>query len=374
MGELVLGRPTFQIKYAVSLPVDLVSYMSLVYRAVPGSGLHPSLVAARRALSDPIQSDLDLLHGFSGRLLYYMEEPSMRFQPLRPDRKSASYDDFKLFLKQLSPEDYREMAFHSLQRVHQDLQTGATTPPLSDARAWREYVLPALTTASPEDVYALVLDPADLKRRTIGLIQGIWDAGYAADYAKHHEILEKAGELACKTTSQGFGLAFPELTGNRLPAPLVSRLNDIETVTFCPSYYLNNFVSYILYPPQLIVFFAAPEFINRSRAAISQNGHALRQVNETTIDLTDDQFLDALRALGDSNRLRILDLLSARELYAQEIVGRLNIAQSAVSRHLSLLERAGLVRVRPRGGMKYYEIDKKRLDDVARALQFRAGN
>ncbi len=101
-------------------------------------------------------------------------------------------------------------------------------PPLSDARAWREYVLPALTTASPEDVYALVLDPADLKRRTIGLIQGVWDAGYAADYAKHHEILEKAAEFACKTTSQGFGLAFPELTGNRLPAPLVSRLNDIE--------------------------------------------------------------------------------------------------------------------------------------------------
>ena len=220
----------------------------------------------------------------------------MRFQPLRPERKNASYDEFKAFLRQLSPEDYREMAFHSLQRVHQDLQTGATTPPLSDARAWREYVLPALTTASPEDVYALVLDPADLKRRTIGLIQGVWDAGYAAEYAKHHEILEKAAEFACKTTSPGFGLAFPELTGNRLPAPLVSRLNDIEDVTFCPSYYLNNFVSYILYPPQLIVFFAAPEFINRSRAAISQNGHALRQVSETTIDLTDDQFLDALRA------------------------------------------------------------------------------
>ncbi|MCA9860739.1 MAG: ArsR family transcriptional regulator, partial [Thermomicrobiales bacterium] len=109
MGELVLGRPTFQIKYATSLPVDLVSYMSLVYRAVPGSGLHPSLVAARRALSDPIQSDLDLLHGFSGRLLYYMEEPSMRFQPLRPERRNASFDEFKNFLRQLSPEDYREM-------------------------------------------------------------------------------------------------------------------------------------------------------------------------------------------------------------------------------------------------------------------------
>ena len=38
------------------------------------------------------------------------------------------------------------------------------------------------------------------------------------------------------------------------------------------------------------------------------------------------------------------------ELYAQEIVGRLGIAQSAVSRHLGQLERAGLIQVEPRRG------------------------
>jgi DNA-binding transcriptional ArsR family regulator len=374
MGELVVGRPAFQLKYELSIPVLLVSYMSLVYRAVPGSGLNPSLIAARKALSDPIQSDLDLLHGFSGRLLYYMEEPTMRFEPMRPERKNASFADFKAFLTVLPPEAYREMAIHSIQRVHADLQTGAKVPPIDDPRAWREFVLPALTTASPEDVYALILDPADLKRRTVGLIQSVWDAGCEAELKEHGPLLQKAADVACRTTSQGFGLAFPELTGNRLPTSLVSRLNDIESVTFCPSYYLGNFVSYILYPPNLIVFFGAPEFLARAASAVSQNGNGMRSLNEAAVDLSDDQFLDALRALGDSNRLRILDLLAARELYAQEIVGRLSIAQSAVSRHLSLLERAGLVRVRPRGGMKYYEIDKKRLDDVARTLQFRAGN
>ena len=60
---------------------------------------------------------------------------------------------------------------------------------------------------------------------------------------------------------------------------------------------------------------------------------------------------------------------AAGELYAQEIVGRLGIAQSAVSRHLALLERAGVIRVRPHGGMKYYAVNCARMDALADALR-----
>jgi ArsR family transcriptional regulator len=84
--------------------------------------------------------------------------------------------------------------------------------------------------------------------------------------------------------------------------------------------------------------------------------------------MAQEPLLEALRALGDQNRLHILELLSEGELYAQEIVGRLGIAQSAVSRHLSLLERAGLVKVRPRGGMKYYAVEETQLKSVAGSL------
>src|SRR6188474_890766 len=98
MGELVVGRPALKLNYVVSLPLDLVSVMSLLYRAVPGSGLDPWLVATRKTFSDELRADLDLLHGFSGRLLYYMEEPVMRFEPLRPDRLDATFDDLLAYL------------------------------------------------------------------------------------------------------------------------------------------------------------------------------------------------------------------------------------------------------------------------------------
>jgi DNA-binding transcriptional ArsR family regulator len=68
----------------------------------------------------------------------------------------------------------------------------------------------------------------------------------------------------------------------------------------------------------------------------------------------------------------VLDLLAEGELYAQEIVGRLGIAQSAVSRHLAQLERAGLVDVESRRGMKYYAVNARRFADLADAFRDRA--
>ncbi|HET7093205.1 MAG TPA: ArsR family transcriptional regulator, partial [Thermomicrobiales bacterium] len=91
MGELVAGTPALRMATAVSLPLDLVSILSLLYRAVPGSGFDPWLIATRKALPADLRADLDLLHGFSGRLLYYPEEPVMRFEPLRSDRHGATF-------------------------------------------------------------------------------------------------------------------------------------------------------------------------------------------------------------------------------------------------------------------------------------------
>jgi DNA-binding transcriptional ArsR family regulator len=374
MGELVVGRPALQLNTTVSLPLDLVSAMSLLYRAVPGSGLDRWLVSTRRGLPDDLRADLDLLHGFSGRLLYYMEEPVMRFEPLRPDRIGAGHDDLIAFLQGLPVEEFRSMAEHALSRVHRDLGTGMALPATDNTRAWRAYVEPALTTATADDVLALIATPTTLKDRTIELIRGIWDRVYAEAYAEQLPVLMQAAELAVAATRQGFGPAFSELTGNRLPSTLVSGLNDVECVTFCPSYHLGSFVSYILYPPDLVVFFGAPELVARLQIPIAANGAAPTGVarrERPGAAISTEDLLEGIRALGDPNRLRVIDLLAGGELYAQEIVGRLGIAQSAVSRHLSLLERAGLVRVKPKGGKRYYAVDCARLDALADAMRCR---
>jgi DNA-binding transcriptional ArsR family regulator len=377
VGELVVGKPALQLNFVVSLPLDLISVMSLLYRAVPGSGLDPWLVSTRRSLPAELRGDLDLLHGFSGRLLYYMEEPIMRFEPARLDRIDAGIDDLVAFLGRLAPEEFQLMAVHAVERVHRDLGTGLRSPDLADTASWRMFLQAGLTTASIDDAMELVGNAAELKRRTIALIQGIWDSAYAEEFTNRLPALREATALAEQMAGRSFGTAFADLTGNRVPSTLAAAWNDVESVTFCPSYHLRSFVSYVFYKPVLVVFFGAPELIERSRPHVQA---VEGQRPDETVEvlrgqggkITNEQMLDGLRALGDANRLRIVDLLAGGELYAQEIVGRLGIAQSAVSRHLALLERAGLVKVRPRGGMKYYAVDCDRLDALAGALCSRA--
>lgn len=375
MGELVVGRPALQVKSAVSIPLDMVSVMSLLYRAVPGSGLDRWLIAARRLLPYQLQEDLDLLHGFSGRLLYYMEEPIMRFEPLREDRVGASVDELLWFLGELDPVEYRKMAVRALDRVHHDLGTGLAAPSPDEEAAWFRYVEPGLTTASADEVVDLIRHPELLKDRTMRLIRGVWDTVYREEYELRRPELDEAERIAKIEASRGFGMAFAELTGNRLPSTLAAGLNQVASVTFCPSAHIGAFVSYISYAPDLVVFFSAQNVVGSVEpdrlTAVGQAVAAEPSAGGSPTELAGDELLELLRALGDANRLRIIDLLSSGQLYAQEIVGRLGIAQSAVSRHLSQLERAGLIQVEPRRGMKYYAIDRDRVEAMAETLRSR---
>lgn len=54
-------------------------------------------------------------------------------------------------------------------------------------------------------------------------------------------------------------------------------------------------------------------------------------------------FVDALKALADENRIRILILLMSSDLCVGDLAGRLGICKPAVSQHLKILRRAGLV-------------------------------
>ena len=61
-----------------------------------------------------------------------------------------------------------------------------------------------------------------------------------------------------------------------------------------------------------------------------------------------------LRALADETRLRILNLLSRRELCVCQIMEVLGIGQSKASRHLAHLKNAGLVKDRRERLWMYY--------------------
>jgi len=57
-----------------------------------------------------------------------------------------------------------------------------------------------------------------------------------------------------------------------------------------------------------------------------------------------DEFIRVMRALSDSNRVKVLKMLQERMMCVCELRAALHLAQPTVSRHLKILEEAGLVR------------------------------
>lgn len=66
------------------------------------------------------------------------------------------------------------------------------------------------------------------------------------------------------------------------------------------------------------------------------------------------QVSELLKALADTNRLRILNLLHERRLCVCDLEAVLEINQSNLSRHLSKLKQAGIVSAQKKALFTYY--------------------
>ena len=66
--------------------------------------------------------------------------------------------------------------------------------------------------------------------------------------------------------------------------------------------------------------------------------------------------MDMLKALGDENRVRILCALKGQELCVCQIIDLLGLAPSTVSKHLSILRSARLVKSRKSGRWMHYRL------------------
>ena len=73
---------------------------------------------------------------------------------------------------------------------------------------------------------------------------------------------------------------------------------------------------------------------------------------------------DTLRALADPTRRSILHLLKGGTLSAGEIAEHFDITGAAISRHLSVLRDADLIRDKRDGKFIYYELNASVLEEI----------
>jgi ArsR family transcriptional regulator len=82
-----------------------------------------------------------------------------------------------------------------------------------------------------------------------------------------------------------------------------------------------------------------------------------------------DKYAEIYKALGDINRLMIIDMLTEGELCACKILEKFEITQPTLSHHMKTLCACGLVKGRKQGKWTYYSITIEGVKNAATMLQ-----
>lgn len=81
-----------------------------------------------------------------------------------------------------------------------------------------------------------------------------------------------------------------------------------------------------------------------------------------------EQLAEVLKALGDTTRLKIVSLLNIRDCCVCELVPLFGISQPAVSKHMSRLRGAGVVKETRKGMWVFYSLNRERLSEIGVSL------
>jgi len=74
--------------------------------------------------------------------------------------------------------------------------------------------------------------------------------------------------------------------------------------------------------------------------------------------------VNALEALSDPTRRRIVELLATGDRNAGELASNFDVSRPAVSRHLRVLREHGLVQARSEGQQRIYSLDPAPLEEL----------
>ena len=354
---LVRGRLPLEVTFRVSLAEVLLDTVWMVVSAPRVEGFEQWIYATHAALSPGLRADADAIHALLGKssaltLAIHRTPPD---DPIHRDAES-----FIAWLEGLSEADVDRFVRATLDALaaHCAQERDSALPPPSpdDVETLRQCFLEWLDEGQTERVIALARDPAALRTCLVSAVTRFWEQFYRDEYRDALPLMERSVAYHRRQKyAADFDAVFTAVTGRRPPREC-GDCAELATLIFVPSVHIGPYVMLHRVDgpfPSLVLLYncrptGAPESVPASAV---------------------QDLFPPLKALADETRLQILSILDGRELYAQEIVDRLGISQSAVSRHLQLMVSGGVLAVRREERMKYFSVNEEMLAALAAKLK-----
>jgi DNA-binding transcriptional ArsR family regulator len=232
---------------------------------------------------------------------------------------------------------------------------------LADEDFFVEYLVKKFSEGYVEEkierkAFALLHEPKEMQRQIADHLRFMWEEYYKAEWERMKPMLEDA-VLAFEQvdfSKMDRGEIANYIIGREVKLDFLDKVGEDQQVFFIPSAHNGPYLGKFHYKNTYGVIFGArlPEDTEVDAPDLSRN--------EITIRLS---------ALADDTRLHILKLIAENgELKSQEIMERMDLSQSAASRHLMQLSATGYLVERRCSGAKCYSLNEERVQGTLRAV------
>lgn len=360
--ELIVIPPKISVGFRVSLTHDLLTLARLLPTADSVEGLSNWTQQAANRLSSEgraVLNQLSMCMLFAAGLQGFLVEQI-------PEDDDTNFEAIWQRLNNLSPLQIQQAAQQALTEylVKVEIMGKNMALPQSpsllsalidQAQRHRElnWQNPTPLTLSSDAFAALLLDGAVLKD---AVLQGLWYLWHNIYHTQAADSLAQAVAAVNYHQAQNYNndlsIVFRAVTGRNLPDYLKSQLAQIRQVELIPSCHLGAYIT-------------VSQFGDKWWIGFNAN---LVDASQSTLPSVADLY-PALKALADETRLKIVKLLTHRELNVGEIADALNLTQSTASRHLTLLAKTDILQLRRDGTMRYYQVQPQTLIDISNRLK-----
>lgn len=349
-------EPQTSIDFVVSIPLDLMNSMYFTYLARDHEGLEGWPTETRKAMTPDLLAEFDFLYEFP------FGEPGMLgtlgdmlwAQPQAWPSIDALLDYVRTMPLDVGSME-RGLGVQGLAFNVTACDLNGVRPITADLT--REALVARLREerADVDAALALYDRPEELRSRMLSVIERFYNEHYKADLPRRLPCLERSvAAYKGAVTMANLTETLRRISGRDAVC--------LEADGVCPG------------PWKKLIFAPSMDMGPYVSCAVTGSLHGMFYPCESRFVTGDETADDSARmariykALSDEQRLRILNILREREMYAQEIVDRTGLHQSMVSRHLGFLKAVGLVRARRDGTMKFFSLNPDIRKQLARTM------
>jgi DNA-binding transcriptional ArsR family regulator len=285
-------------------------------------------------------------------------------------RKWSSFPEWLEYISSRDPNELRDEALNTLlSHALKDTEGEAIELPsadqlLADRDAFNnlmEHIYKAkgkpFVEGCCDPEYSFFQDPSANQKLVVDHLRALWEQYLEPEWQRNIPLLQECN--AAFETIDFRGKSLDEIillvADREVPEKWGRLLEDVEEIIFVPSPHIGPYLIGASVDETMQVVFGA---------------RIPKGAGVTSPALTRSDLLNRISALADDTRLRILHLLAQEgEQSSQTIMARLELSQSAASRHLRQLAATGYLIEQRVEGAKVYRLNSNRIEGAFTALE-----